>query len=172
MLLRLHQPTFSTCAPFKRSRNPKRCYKTRRVGSAFSCQSKNTKTTQKWRYRDSWTLLLSYGKEVFVSYSRNHELPCRWAEFCWGIFHSVSGKELRELIDLAHNHDVYVSTGGFMEHLLTHPEVFSVVDRYLHKCKDVGFDVIELSSGFLSFPPEDWLRLVEKVHSYDLKAKP
>jgi phosphosulfolactate synthase (CoM biosynthesis protein A) len=59
------------------------------------------------------------------------------------------------LIDLAHNHDVYVSTGGFMEHLLTHSEVFSVVDRYLHKCKDVGFDVIELSSGFLSFPPED-----------------
>lgn len=34
------------------------------------------------------------------------------------------------------------------------------------------FDVIELSSGFLSFPEEDWLRLVDKVHSYGLKAKP
>jgi len=79
---------------------------------------------------------------------------------------------LREMIKIAHDNDVYVSTGGFMEHLLTHPEVFTVVDKYLQKCKDVGFDVIELSSGFLSFPPDDWLRLVEKVHSYGLKAKP
>ncbi|GMF83495.1 unnamed protein product [Aspergillus oryzae] len=35
-----------------------------------------------------------------------------------------------------------------------------------------SFDVIELSSGFLSFPEDDWLRLVDKVHSYKLKAKP
>jgi phosphosulfolactate synthase (CoM biosynthesis protein A) len=59
------------------------------------------------------------------------------------------------LIDLAHSHEVYVSAGGFMEHLLTHPEVFTIVDRYLQKCKDVGFDVIELLSDFHSFPPED-----------------
>jgi phosphosulfolactate synthase (CoM biosynthesis protein A) len=93
-------------------------------------------------------------------------------KFAGGSFTLFPERELRELIDLAHSHDVYVSTGGFMEHLLTHPEVFTVVDRYLQKCKDVGFDVIELSSGFLSFPPEDWLRLVDKVHSYGLKAKP
>ena len=59
-----------------------------------------------------------------------------------------------------------------MEHLLTHPEASTAVDRYLQKCKDVGFNVIELSSSFLSFPPEDWLRLVDKLHSYGLKAKP
>jgi phosphosulfolactate synthase (CoM biosynthesis protein A) len=35
-----------------------------------------------------------------------------------------------------------------------------------------SFDVVELSSGFLSFPPDDWLRLVERVHSYGMKAKP
>ncbi|CAG8051226.1 unnamed protein product [Penicillium salamii] len=34
------------------------------------------------------------------------------------------------------------------------------------------FDVIELSSGLLSFPEDDWLRLVDKVHSYKLEAKP
>lgn len=34
------------------------------------------------------------------------------------------------------------------------------------------FDVIELSSGFLSIPTEDWLRLVDKVHSHNLIAKP
>lgn len=35
-----------------------------------------------------------------------------------------------------------------------------------------SFDVIELSFGFLSIPEEDWLRLVDKVHSYKLEAKP
>lgn len=35
-----------------------------------------------------------------------------------------------------------------------------------------SFDVIEISSGFLSIPGDDWLRLIEKVHSYGLKAKP
>jgi phosphosulfolactate synthase (CoM biosynthesis protein A) len=49
---------------------------------------------------------------------------------------------------------------------------------YLDALTNVGsnmsysFDVIELSSGFLSFPGDDWLRLVDKVHSYGLKAKP
>jgi phosphosulfolactate synthase (CoM biosynthesis protein A) len=31
---------------------------------------------------------------------------------------------------------------------------------------------VELSRGSLSFPPNDWLRLVERVHSYGLRAKP
>ncbi|CEJ57558.1 Putative (2R)-phospho-3-sulfolactate synthase [Penicillium brasilianum] len=81
-------------------------------------------------------------------------------------------KQLRELIDLAHDHGVYVSTGGWAEHLLTHLDPNAVFDRYLSKCKDLGFDVIELSSGFLSFPEDDWLRLVDKVQSYKLEPKP
>lgn len=34
------------------------------------------------------------------------------------------------------------------------------------------FDVVELSSGFLSLPPDDWLRLVDRVHAHKLRAKP
>jgi len=93
-------------------------------------------------------------------------------KFAGGSFALFREKAAREMIDIAHENDVYVSTGGFMEHLLTHPEVFTVVDKYLQKCKDLGFDVVELSSGFLSFPPDDWLRLVEKVQSYGLQPKP
>ncbi|KAE8148692.1 coma-domain-containing protein [Aspergillus avenaceus] len=93
-------------------------------------------------------------------------------KFAGGSFSLFQEKPLRELIDLAHEHGVYVSTGGWAEHLLTHPDANAVFDKYLHKCKDLGFDVIELSSGFLSFPEDDWLRLVDKVHSYKLKAKP
>ncbi|KAH8646618.1 hypothetical protein BGZ61DRAFT_376735 [Ilyonectria robusta] len=48
----------------------------------------------------------------------------------------------------------------------------SAVDRYLKKCKELGFDVIEISSGFLSIPEDDWLRLVDKLHSEGLIAKP
>lgn len=93
-------------------------------------------------------------------------------KFAGGSFSLFEEKPLRELTDLAHEYGVYVSTGGWAEHLLTHPDPDAVFDRYLTKCKDLGFDVIELSSGFLSFPEDDWLRLVDKVHSYKLKAKP
>ncbi|KAL4071354.1 hypothetical protein V8B97DRAFT_1962865 [Scleroderma yunnanense] len=93
-------------------------------------------------------------------------------KFAGGSFSLLPERVLAEMIELAHEHDVYVSTGGFIEHVLTHPDVFTVVDKYLKKCKDLGFDVVELSSGFLSFPPDDWLRLIEKVHSYGLIAKP
>ena len=37
------------------------------------------------------------------------------------------------------------------------------VDRYIGECKDLGFDIIEISSGFITLPDDDWLRLVEKV---------
>ncbi|RHZ52000.1 putative C6 transcription factor [Aspergillus thermomutatus] len=93
-------------------------------------------------------------------------------KFAGGSFSLFQEKPLRELIDLAHDYGVYVSTGGWAEHLLTQPDANSVFDKYLKKCKDLGFDVIELSSGFLSFPEDDWLRLVDKVHAYKLKAKP
>lgn len=59
-----------------------------------------------------------------------------------------------------------------MEHLLTHPDPLSVVDKYFRKCKDLGFDVVELSAGFLSFPPADWLRLIELAQSHKLMPKP
>jgi phosphosulfolactate synthase (CoM biosynthesis protein A) len=35
-----------------------------------------------------------------------------------------------------------------------------------------GFDIIEISSGFITISNDDWLRLVEKVQSAGLKAKP
>ncbi|KAF2459068.1 sulfonate biosynthesis enzyme [Lineolata rhizophorae] len=93
-------------------------------------------------------------------------------KFAGGSFSLFPEDKLRELIDLAHSYGVYVSTGGWMEHVLTQSDVEAAVDRYLKKCKDVGFDVIEISTGFLSLPPSDWLRLVDKVHSMGLKAKP
>jgi len=46
------------------------------------------------------------------------------------------------------------------------------VRRYIQECKTLGFDIIEVSSGFITIPPDDWLRLIEAVQKAGLKAKP
>ncbi|KAH9895354.1 sulfonate biosynthesis enzyme [Xylariomycetidae sp. FL2044] len=71
-------------------------------------------------------------------------------KFAGGSFSLFPEDRLRELIDLAHAHDVYVGTGGWVEHILSSSggDVEGAVDRYLSKCKDVGFDVIELGIQF------------------------
>ena len=91
-------------------------------------------------------------------------------KFAGGSFSLMPRKAVQELLDLCHRHDVLVSTGGFIEHVLTlGPEA---VDRYILECKELGFDIIEISSGFITIPMDDWLRLVEKVQKAGLKAKP
>jgi phosphosulfolactate synthase (CoM biosynthesis protein A) len=59
-----------------------------------------------------------------------------------------------------------------MEHVLTQSDAVEAVDKYLKACKDVGFDVVEISTGFLSLPPDDWVRLAERVQQHGLKPKP
>lgn len=91
-------------------------------------------------------------------------------KFAGGSFSLMPRKAVKELLDLCHRHDVLVSTGGFIEHVLTlGPEA---VNWYIEECKEIGFDIIEVSSGFITVPTDDWLRLVEKVQKAGLKAKP
>lgn len=59
-----------------------------------------------------------------------------------------------------------------MEHILMQSDARDAVDRYVKTCKSIGFDVIECSTGFLSIPPDDFIRLVDKVQSSGIKAKP
>jgi phosphosulfolactate synthase (CoM biosynthesis protein A) len=91
-------------------------------------------------------------------------------KFAGGSFSLLPKKALKELIDLAHQHNVLVSTGGFIEYVLT--QGASAVHQYIQECKKIGFDIIEISSGFITIPTDDWLRLVEKVQKSGLKAKP
>src|SRR5262249_37325855 len=91
-------------------------------------------------------------------------------KFAGGSFTLMPRERLREIIDLAHHYDVLVSTGGFIERVLAHnPEA---VPAYIKECRDVGFDILEISSGFITLPTDDWLRLVERVQQSGLKAKP
>jgi len=91
-------------------------------------------------------------------------------KFAGGSFMLMPAGPLKEIIDLCHTHDVLVSTGGFIEHVLTQGP--SAVGQYLDECKRIGFDIVEISSGFISVPHEDLVRLTERVQAAGLKAKP
>ncbi len=91
-------------------------------------------------------------------------------KFAGGSFALLRRGVLKELIDLAHRYDVLVSTGGFIERVLV--QGAEAVDQYIRECRALGFDIVEISSGFITIPTDDWLRLVEKVQRAGLKAKP
>ncbi|MCL5099034.1 MAG: phosphosulfolactate synthase, partial [Candidatus Omnitrophica bacterium] len=65
---------------------------------------------------------------------------------------------------------VLVSTGGFIEHVLTLGN--RAVKDYIEECKRIGFDIVEISSGFITVPHDDLVRLTEQVQKAGLKAKP
>jgi phosphosulfolactate synthase (CoM biosynthesis protein A) len=85
--------------------------------------------------------------------------------------HSLMGRELvREITDLAHKHEIYVSTGDWAEHLLRQgPSFFK---QYVEECKTLGFDTVELNAGSLKLPEEALLRLVRLIKTSGLRAKP
>lgn len=91
-------------------------------------------------------------------------------KFAGGSFTLMPERALREIIDVAHEHDVLVSTGGFIEHVLTQGP--QATNRYIEEVARVGFDILEISSGFISIPADDILRLVDRVQRAGLKAKP
>jgi len=91
-------------------------------------------------------------------------------KFAGGSFTLMPPKALKDTIDLAHRYNVLVYTGGIIEHVLTQGS--DAVSRYIAECREVGFDILEISSGFITIPVDDWLRLVEKVQQAGLKAKP
>jgi phosphosulfolactate synthase (CoM biosynthesis protein A) len=91
-------------------------------------------------------------------------------KFAGGSFTLMPESAVRDIIDVCHEHDVLVSTGGFIERVLT--QGADAVRKYVAECKKLGFDIIEISAGFVSIPTDDWLRLIELVRKSGLKAKP
>jgi len=79
-------------------------------------------------------------------------------------------RAVRDIIELCHKHDVLVSTGGFIERVLV--QGAEAARKYVAECKRLGFDIIEISAGFVSISTDDWLLLIELVRKSGLKAKP
>ena len=91
-------------------------------------------------------------------------------KFSGGSFTLMPEKAVQEIIDLCHKHSVLVSTGGFIERVFV--QGGDAVRSYIAECRKLGFDIIEISAGFVSIPTDDWLRLIELVRKSGLKAKP
>ncbi|XP_042375571.1 protein HEAT-STRESS-ASSOCIATED 32 [Zingiber officinale] len=77
---------------------------------------------------------------------------------------------IKEITDLAHKHNIYVSTGDWAEHLLRKGS--SSFKHYVEECKRLGFDTIELNAGSLKLPEDVLLRFIRLIKSNGLKAKP
>lgn len=90
-------------------------------------------------------------------------------KFAGGSFSLMPRRAVKELIDLCHSYDVKVDTGGFIEHVLTLGT--KAVDQYIEECKRLEFDIVEISSGFISVPADDLIRLTEKIQKAGLKVK-
>lgn len=91
-------------------------------------------------------------------------------KFAGGSFTLMPRSAVAAITDLCHRYNVLVSTGGFMESVIAQGAI--AVESYIRECKDLGFDIIEISCGFVTIPMDDWLRLVEKVRKAGLKPKP
>ena len=91
----------------------------------------------------------------------------KWAG---GSFALVSTEQVRAFSDIAHENNAYVSSGSWIETVLRYGD--DAVDHYLKEAKEVGFDVIEISTGFIMLNTSGLQRLVEKVVKAGLKAKP
>lgn len=77
---------------------------------------------------------------------------------------------IKEITDLAHQHDVYVSTGDWAEHLLRKgPSSFK---QYVEECKQLGFDTIELNAGSLKVPEDSLFRFIRLAKSCGLQVRP
>jgi phosphosulfolactate synthase (CoM biosynthesis protein A) len=91
-------------------------------------------------------------------------------KFAGGSFALMPPSAVKAINKLAHDHAVYVSTGGWIENVLRFGT--ELVDRYIAEAKALDFDVIELSTGFVSLPTDALLRIIERVKAAGLKAKP
>jgi phosphosulfolactate synthase (CoM biosynthesis protein A) len=91
-------------------------------------------------------------------------------KYAGGSFALMPRSAVRALNDVCHEHEVEVSTGGFLEYILT--QRGDAVQRYLEECRDLDFDIIEISSGFVTLPVDDLVRLTKDVSDAGLKPKP
>lgn len=95
-------------------------------------------------------------------------------KFAGGIQALLSPKIVKEFIKIAHHCDIYVNTGGFIERIVIQDP--KNICKYLRETKELGFNVVEISSGMFEhpedFPLVDQLKVVKMVFEEGMKPKP
>ena len=111
-----------------------------------------------------------------ISYGYLRDLLDDWSDyvdgykFAGGSMRLLTRSRVREIIRTCHEHDLYVSTGGFVERVIVQGK--EAVDQYLEECKRLRFDVVEVSSGLAPIPLKDKLEIVKRVQKLGMKPKP
>lgn len=111
-----------------------------------------------------------------ITYGYLNDILDDWGEyidgykFAGGSMRLLWRERVRQILRICHNHQVYVSTGGFIERVIVQGS--EAVDQYLRECKLLGFDVVEVSSGLAQIPSEDKFDIVKQVQRLGMKAKP
>ncbi|XP_074272087.1 protein HEAT-STRESS-ASSOCIATED 32 [Silene latifolia] len=91
-------------------------------------------------------------------------------KFAGGAHSLMPQSYIKRVNDMAHKHNVDVSTGDWGEHLLRKGP--SAIKEHIEECRRLGFDTIELNAGTLEIPEETLLRYVRMIKSAGLKVKP
>jgi phosphosulfolactate synthase (CoM biosynthesis protein A) len=92
-------------------------------------------------------------------------------KFSGGSFTLMTEDAVTNLIDICHEYDVKVSTGGYIENVLVRDN--DKIHEYFEEAERPGFDVVEISSGFLVMGSDDIVRLTEVAdEEYDIEPKP
>lgn len=95
-------------------------------------------------------------------------------KFAGGVQALLDFKTVKAFTETAHEHGVYVNTGGFIERIVIQDP--KNIDRYLQETQELGFDVVEVSSGMFEhpddFPLDKQISIVKKVEKLGMKPKP
>ncbi len=92
-------------------------------------------------------------------------------KFAGGSMRLLSVDMVKRILKVCHDHDVYVSTGGFVERIDSQGP--DAVERYLEECKSLqGSDVVEISSGLAPIPLDDKVEITKQVKRMGMIAKP
>ena len=116
----------------------------------------------------------SYYSSVSHTYLEN--LLDDWSDyvdvlkFAGGSMRLLTPANVKKFIKIAHDHHVRVDTGGFIERIII--EGPDAVDKYLEECKSLGFDIVEVSSGFAPIPVEDQIAIVKQISKLGMQPKP
>jgi phosphosulfolactate synthase (CoM biosynthesis protein A) len=76
---------------------------------------------------------------------------------------------LAKIAEACVRHEVKLSAGGLVEFAVTRGP--DAVESYFDALPDLGFDVVEVSAGFLAMSTRDYIRLVSRAKKTGLKVK-
>jgi phosphosulfolactate synthase (CoM biosynthesis protein A) len=95
-------------------------------------------------------------------------------KFAGGTQALLNANTVQAFTHLAHQHQVYVNTGGFIERVIVQNP--HNLDKYLAETKALGFDVVEVSSGMFEhqsdYSLDEQIAAVKKIEKLAMKPKP